>query len=403
MREQSLRLQDSETTAPVTESHCRVSVSTKKPILAMLPATEGEITPSVGSPDDSANSLQAVAAEAIAAVIAAARGQLEKPRRNAIESAMLPVFARDWLFDCETRGHTKATIESRRIVTERLHWFCSHSGFQECGAKELRQFFAYLQNGHEKPEGRWGHGKWQKRFSKPLSPRTVRKTYWNHLHTFFEYLAGDGVLDESPFAQLRPPELRQNQIVPFTTEEVRALLKAAQSSRNAPRDVALILFLLDTGARVSEVCALRIGDVDMKQRHVEVMGKGRKTRKVFFARNVQKALYHYTEIEPRENDAPLFTGDKNSHAGLPLTRSGVLQVIHRLGKAAGITRSRCSPHTFRHTFAVEFLRAGGNAFTLKELLGHTSMHITNRYVQLAEADLENQHRQFSPADKLGRL
>jgi site-specific recombinase XerD len=58
------------------------------------------------------------------------------------------------------------------------------------------------------------------------------------------------------------------------------------------------------------------------------------------------------------------------------------------------------PHTFRHTFAVMFLRAGGNTFTLQQLLGHTSLAMTNRYVALAQADIENQHRQFSPADHL---
>ena len=72
------------------------------------------------------------------------------------------------------------------------------------------------------------------------------------------------------------------------------------------------------------------------------------------------------------------------------------------GGAAVIEATRCSPHTCRHYFAVEFLRAGGNVFTLKELLGHTTLTMVNRYVQLAQADLEAQHRQFSPADRLKR-
>jgi site-specific recombinase XerD len=76
--------------------------------------------------------------------------------------------------------------------------------------------------------------------------------------------------------------------------------------------------------------------------------------------------------------------------------------VDRLGRVAGLQACRCTTHTFRHTFSVEFLRAGGNVFTLKELLGHTTLAMVNHYVALAQADIENQHRQFSPADRLRR-
>jgi site-specific recombinase XerD len=68
--------------------------------------------------------------------------------------------------------------------------------------------------------------------------------------------------------------------------------------------------------------------------------------------------------------------------------------------AKNIEATRCSPHTFRYTFAVEFLRAVGNVFSLQQPLGHTSLHMTNRYVALAQGDIENQHRQFSPVERL---
>ena len=87
-------------------------------------------------------------------------------------------------------------------------------------------------------------------------------------------------------------------------------------------------------------------------------------------------------------------------AGAGLTRTGLRVLIGRLGKVAKVETTRCSPHTFRHTFSVEFLRAGGNVFTLQQLLGHTHLHMTNRYVALAQADIENQHRQFSPVARL---
>ena len=81
---------------------------------------------------------------------------------------------------------------------------------------------------------------------------------------------------------------------------------------------------------------------------------------------------------------------------------GVRQIVERAGKVAHIEAMRCSPHTFRHTMAVTFLRNGGQVFALKKILGHTDLNMTNRYVALVQADIAKQHRQFSPVDNLKR-
>jgi site-specific recombinase XerD len=88
--------------------------------------------------------------------------------------------------------------------------------------------------------------------------------------------------------------------------------------------------------------------------------------------------------------------------GQPLTRSGIYKIVRR--HAAGLDDQRhgrhVSPHTFRHTFAISFLRAGGDVLTLQQLLGHTSLTMVNRYVKLAQTDLKDAHQRFSPADRL---
>jgi site-specific recombinase XerD len=111
-------------------------------------------------------------------------------------------------------------------------------------------------------------------------------------------------------------------------------------------------------------------------------------------------LRAYLREEERTPDQHLFLSERGQNAGEPFLRGGILQLIERLGKKAGIQGVRCSPHTFRHTFAIEFLRNGGNLFTLKQILGHTSLQVTNRYVSLAQADIQSQHRQFSPGDRV---
>lgn len=145
-----------------------------------------------------------------------------------------------------------------------------------------------------------------------------------------------------------------------------------------------------------------MSDLDLQQKRCTVLGKGNKRRAIFFGRTTARALWQYLREQSHEENDFVFVSDRGGGAGEPLTRSGLLQLVRRLGQSAKIQAARCSPHTFRHTFAVEFLRNGGNVFSLQQILGHTSLHMTNRYVALAQADIENQHRQFSPADRLKR-
>ncbi|HZO87079.1 MAG TPA: tyrosine-type recombinase/integrase [Chthonomonadaceae bacterium] len=181
------------------------------------------------------------------------------------------------------------------------------------------------------------------------------------------------------------PVARAAQIQPFTPEQGNALLQAAKRSSHRRRDEAILLFLLDTGVRASELCAIQIRHLGMQSRRCTVLGKGNKHRMVPFGGTTAKALWQYLREDPRDPDDPMFISER----GEPLTRSGLRQLMERLGKAAQIERARCSPHTWRHTFTVEFLRAGGNVFSLQQMLGHTNLQMTNRYVALAQADIEN--------------
>ncbi len=272
---------------------------------------------------------------------------------------------------------------------DKFLWFFHKHSYSSCGVSELRRFFAYLNTGHEEPGGRWGNPQQ----TKPLRPITV-KTFHNHLCTFFNWLVKEEIIASSPMEKIPKVVARQNQIQPFTDEQLRAILQAAKSSQHRRRDEALVYFLLDTGLRATEVCNLRMQDVDYAGYRCTVFGKGNKSRTAHFGRAASKVLWQYLREEKREASAPLFLADRGTRAGDPLTRSGLFQLIQRLGKKAGIQATRCSPHTFRHTFAVQFLRNGGNTFTLKEMLGHTNLHMPNRYVALAQADIQNQHRQF---------
>ncbi len=304
-------------------------------------------------------------------------------------------YAQDWLFEGEYRNHSVRTIESKRDICKKLLWFLKQRKYEVCGASELRQFLAYVRNGHQEIGGRWGNPK----MTRSVSARTVQY-YYVYLDGLFRWMVAEGVLPISPMQRMERPSAPTPNIQPFHSEHIRDLLKAAHHSNNPRRDEAIVLMLLDTGLRASELCALRMSDLDMDGRRATVLGKGNKHRVVFFGRTTFKALWQYLREQRRESDDPVFISDRGDKAGERLTRSGLLQLIERLGKAAGVQQVRCSPHTFRHTFAVDFLRNGGNSFSLQQLLGHANIKMTARYVSLAQADIENQHRLYSPADRL---
>lgn len=319
------------------------------------------------------------------------------PVSAGIRVSDLAFYGKNWLLDGEVRQHSAQVLSTRRLILSKLEWFLQTRGHEVCGQTELREFLAYLGRGHAEPGGRWGNP----HLTRPVRPRTV-KDYHGHLRTFFRWLIAQRMISESPIEGISAPISRADQIQPFTEAQVDALLSAARCSRHPQRDEALMLFLLDTGVRVSEVAGVRQKDMEVQDGRCTVLGKGNKRRTVHFGRTTTKALFLYLRDQVKDPEAPLFRSDRGETAGEALTRWGVRQIIERAGKVAQIVATRCSPHTFRHTMAVTFLRNGGQVFALKEILGHTDLKMTNRYVALAQADIAKQHRQFSPVDNLKR-
>lgn len=305
----------------------------------------------------------------------------------------LEKFAADWILEGEFRSHSPKTVENRRIFVKNLLWFLNTNNHQSVDSRSLKEFFIYLSKPH--PEGRWGNP----RLTKPLRPIS-EKDYFVNFKIMFNWLAAEGLIEVSPMSKFAPPVVRESQIQPFSTSQVTDLLAAAKKSTHPRRDVAILSLLFDTGIRASECCNLKLKDIDLNARCVSILGKGEKRRTVFFGKATAKAVWQFVRSEERELEDWLFICDRGTKKGEALQRNGLLQLIQRLGQAAKIRGVRCSPHTLRHTYAVSFLRAGGNVFTLKQSLGHTDLEMTQKYVMVAQADLEAQAKMYSPLDRL---
>ena len=236
---------------------------------------------------------------------------------------------------------------------------------------------------------------------RPLVPHTVN-AYVRGVSSFWKWLIDEELIEANPFAKVKMPKVPRKVMSTFSESHLGALIGAINTrSPQGYRDYALFLTLLDTGLRIAEVLRARVENLDLGEATLKVMGKGGKERVVPLGRVVQRVLWHYLERfrpEPlRLRDAPLFlTWD-----GRPVAVRRAQTLLRTYAAKAGITGVRASPHTLRHTAAISFLRNGGDAFSLQQLLGHSSLDMTRRYCQVAEADVQAAHRRASPVDNLG--
>lgn len=247
----------------------------------------------------------------------------------------------------------------------------------------------------------------------PLSGKTLRN-HWITLSAFFRWFSEEFDI-ANPMRRVPSPKYKTKQIEPLTKDEVHSLLKVSEFSRTARtnnrrsyvmrkptarRDRAIVLTLLDTGVRAGEFCALRICNLDQSTGKLEVShgqkgaAKGGQGRTVYLGKIARRAVWRYlVEREDTEwEDAPLFVGK----FGRLMNPNSLRQMIKSLADRASV--KNCHPHRFRHTFAITYLRSGGDVFTLQALLGHSSLDMVRHYARVAEIDIQAAHRRASPAD-----
>ncbi len=167
------------------------------------------------------------------------------------------------------------------------------------------------------------------------------------------------------------------------------------------RSYTIMLLLLDTGIRLSELTGLRTQDLHLEQGYIQVQGKGEKQRLVPVGNKVRKVLWQYMARHRLEPAYPEIASVFLDEGGRPLSNGAVYRMINRAGTRAHLEEVRCSPHTFRHTFAVTFLRNGGDVFSLQRILGHSSLVVVRMYANLADSDIRAQHTRYGPVDRLG--
>ena len=215
------------------------------------------------------------------------------------------------------------------------------------------------------------------------------------IRAYLMWLHNEGFLKDRPKVELLKYE--QKVLATFSVAQVQALLVFKPSGTNARRTHAATCLLLDCGLRVAELLALAPGDIDFDNMLVKVHGKGNKQRLVPMSFECRKRLWQYHSRT--KTDSPTF-GQRlfffSTRNNTRVTVRNFQRDFKQIGKRLGIVGVRMSPHTLRHTFAVSYLRNGGNLFYLSKILGHTSVTTTQKYLQsLGIEDLSAVHNKLS--------
>jgi integrase/recombinase XerD len=188
--------------------------------------------------------------------------------------------------------------------------------------------------------------------------------------------AGADVKCSPACKHLRIPQLKEPQLIlpTFTTAQVTRLVNWKPRAKVfwQRRLHLLILFLLDTGCRISEALALRVSEIDFDNLLLTLDGKGRKQRMVPFSFELKRALFRFVRDCARKPDALLLASKNETRLG----RRVMLRDVKLLCRRLGFDPPGRTLHSFRHTFAVNYLRKGGSVFHLQKVLGHSTLEMT---------------------------
>ncbi len=198
------------------------------------------------------------------------------------------------------------------------------------------------------------------------------------IREYFRHLVDHEWLLKSPAQGVETPRKEKGTRVYLRPDENNRML--AQAGAN-PRDFAMLQVFLQTGVRVSELCDLRLDDVDLEARSLRVVGKGMVAREIELEGKGLQAIRNWLSVRPASQDQHLFLNKE----GEPFSERGVRKMVTKYRRAAGITK-KASCHSLRHTFASYKAQQGVSPFQLKEWLGHARLDTTQIYVHLAKQD-----------------
>ena len=304
-------------------------------------------------------------------------------------------FVEDFLIAKQVEGKSPATLAFYRQNLKRFLWWLQQNSVSQdihkIQVQHLRSFLIYVQTTPK----RWQIGSTS---SRHLPSMATVDAYWRSLQAFFSWLVKESEIktEANPMRKLPRPKVPKKIVQDIPLDLIREALDLWDNNALVgARNRAILLMLLDTGMRLSECANLILPDVNLENGLIKVWGKGQKQRLVRLGETAREALKHYLTLRGSDTTAKLWLNEFRE----PISKIGIQTMIRRLRKLGG--NVRWSPHTFRNTFAINYLRGGGDPFTLQILGGWEDLEMPRHYcAALKVEDAFKVHQKASPAENM---
>jgi integrase/recombinase XerC len=279
-------------------------------------------------------------------------------------------------------------------------------------ASDLRQFLDYLTHnpeGTERPEPALGQidNLTIREFLGRLHQRGNRKSSTSRrlasIRSFLKFLSMEGAIASNPAKLVASPRLEKRLPDFLALDTVSALVEAPdETTPGGKRDRAILELLYAAGIRASELVGLDLGDLDLEEQLIRVVGKGRKERIVPFGRRAAEALAAYLQarrelaghVVPASGGEAVFLNVRGGRLTARSLGNIVNKHVSRLAQ-----RLKVHPHTLRHTFATHMLNAGADLRSIQEMLGHESLSTTQKYTHVSTEQLVRVYQSAHPRAK----
>ena len=288
---------------------------------------------------------------------------------NAFNTSLKDVMD-NFIVNCRVRGLSDSTIENYQSSCNMFLAFVQNKPLEKITTSDIDKFILYLR--------------------KRGNNNTSIKTRIKILKCFFDYAKYD----------IEFPSIKTEEIVikPYSKEEIEILIKEpTRNSYTQWRNHAIFCTLLATGIRCRSLINLKIKDIDFTNNTIYLSIT--KTKKQYFiplSSDLKRILKHYLSLYNHDEDDYLFVTLYNEQ----MSRNAIKQTMRDYNRDRGI--SVTGLHRIRHTFAINYLKNGGNIAYLQELLGHSNINTTKQYLHVTIEDLKQSYSDICPLDNMKR-